>query len=178
MNELVRNMALRRTGLLILALMLLGGNARAPARDRLRPTPDPLDQQDLRLPAAVAISSDQQMDFGQLADKDGAVVLGLSDNISSDPDLIHYGGSPYSAICTITGDPSTAVDVSVSTNPANGLSLSDFTSSEGDLPLVGVLLDESGELVLTLGATLTVDRALASVGSGQSVPYTITSSYN
>lgn len=165
---------------MILAIMLLGGNAQAPARDRIiRPlgSSDP-DQIDLRLPAEVAISSDQQMDFGQLADKDGAVVLGLTDSITSDPDLIFYGGSPYSGVCTITGDPSTAVDISVSTNSSNGLSLSDFASSEGDLPLVGVLLDESGELVLTIGATLTVNAATAGVGAGQSVPYTITSTYN
>ena len=179
MSELVRNMAIKRFGLLILVLMMLGSNARAPARDRLLSGPDkPLDREDIGLPAEVSISSDQQMDFGQLADKDGAVVLGLADSITSDPDLIHYGGSPYSGICTITGDPSTAVDVSVSTNASNGLNLSVFTSSEGGLPLIGTLLDESGELVLTIGATLTVDAATASVGAGQSVPYTITSTYN
>jgi hypothetical protein len=130
------------------------------------------------LKAEVSIATDQQMDFGQLADKDGSVVLGLSDAITSDPDFIHYGGSPYSGIYTISGDPSTAVDVSVSATAANGLSLSSFISSEGALPLVGVSLDAAGELVLTVGATLTVDEANASVGGGQSVSFTITSTYN
>ena len=128
--------------------------------------------------AAVSISADQQMDFGQLADKDGAVTLGLSDEITADPDLIHYGGSPYSGIYTITGDPSTAVDVSISSTPANGFTLGTFTSSEGAIPLVGVLLDPSGELVLTVGATLTVDASTANIGAGQSINLTITSTYN
>ena len=128
--------------------------------------------------AAVSIVSDQQMDFGQVADRSGSVVLGLADAITSDPQFIHYGGTPYSAICTISGDPSTAVDVSISAVPSNGLSLSSFTSSEGAIPLVGVTLDGAGELVLTIGATLTVDSAQASIGAGQTVSYTITTTYN
>jgi hypothetical protein len=128
--------------------------------------------------AAVSIASDQQMDFGQVADHDGSVVLGLADAITSDPSIIHYGGSPYSAICTITGDPSTAVDVSISATAANGLSLGTFTSSEGNIPLVAVNLDGTGELVLTIGATLTVDSAQANIGGGQSISYTITTTYN
>ncbi len=128
--------------------------------------------------AAVSIVSDQQMDFGQIADRNGSVVLGLADAIVSDPQFIHYGGTPYSAICTITGDPSTAVDVSISTVGPNGLSLSNFTSSEGNIPLVAATLDPSGELVLTIGATLTIDDAQASVGAGQTVSYTITTIYN
>ncbi len=128
--------------------------------------------------AEVSVALDQQMDFGQVADNDGSVVLGLNDAITSDPQFIHYGGSPYSAICTITGDPDTAVDVSVSTTASNGLSLSSFISSEGALPLIGVNLDSFGELVLTIGATLTVDESVATVGPGQTVSYTITTIYN
>jgi len=128
--------------------------------------------------AAVSIMSDQQMDFGQVADNDGFIILGLADAIISDPSFISYGGTPYSAICTITGDPNTAVDVSISSVGSNGLSLSSFVSSEGAIPLVGVNLDALGELVLIIGATLTVDDAQASVGPGQSVSYTITTIYN
>ena len=128
--------------------------------------------------AEVSMSLDQQMDFGQVADNDGSLVLGLNDAITSDPQFIHYGGDPYSAICTITGDPDTAVDISISTSGSNGLSLSSFISSEGALPLIGVNLDGSGELVLTIGATLTVDAASASVGPKQTVSYTITTIYN
>ncbi len=128
--------------------------------------------------AAVSVVSDQQMDFGQVADHNGSVILGLADAIISDPSLIHYGGSPYSAICTITGDPSTAVDVSISAVAANGLSLSTFTSTEGNIPLIAVNLDGTGELVLTIGATLTVDSAQANIGAGQNISYTITTTYN
>lgn len=128
--------------------------------------------------AEVSVSLDQQMDFGQVADNDGSLVLGLNDAITSDPQFIHYGGAPYSAICTITGDADTAVDISISATSSNGLSLSSFTSSEGALPLIGVNLDGSGELVLTIGATLTVDAASASVGPNQTVSYTITTIYN
>ncbi len=128
--------------------------------------------------AAVSVVSDQQMDFGQVADRSGSVTLGLGDAITADPQFIHYGGTPYSAICTITGDPNTAVDVSISATAANGLSLSSFTSSEGAIPLIAVNLDGTGELVLTIGATLTVDDAQATTGAGQSVSYTITTTYN
>ena len=106
------------------------------------------------------------------------MVLGLTDKIVSDPDLIHYGGSPYSGIHTITGDPNTAVDISISSAPSGGMSLSNFTSSEGNLPVIGALLDENGELTLTIGATLTLDAESASIGPGQSISYTITSIYN
>lgn len=144
----------------------------------LQASPFPDDDLVVRRAAEVSIIYDQQMDFGQLADHDGAVTLGLVDSIVSDPDFINYGGSPYSGIFTITGDPDTAVDVSISSNPSNGLTLSSFVSSEGNIPLVGVLLSPTGELVLTVGATLTVDQILASEGSGQTISFTITSSYN
>lgn len=128
--------------------------------------------------AEVAVLVDQQMDFGVVADKNGTVTLGLADAITADPQFIHYGGSPYSAIVTVTGDADTAVDISVSAGSANGLSLGNFVSSEGPIPLIAVNLDGSGELVLTLGATLTVDAAQANVGPNQSVSYTITTTYN
>ncbi len=144
----------------------------------LQASPFPDDDLVVRRAAEVSINYDQQMDFGQLAHNDGAVTLGLGDSIISDPDFINYGGSPYSGIFTITGDPDTAVDVSISSNPSNGFTLSSFVSSEGNIPLVGVLLSPTGELVLTVGATLTVDQILASEGAGQTISFTITSSYN
>lgn len=141
---------------------------------RNEPGPEP----ELFLPAPVSISSDQQMDFGQLADKDGSVVLGLTDLITSDPSYISYGGAPYSGICTITGDPGVGVDISMSSTPNSGFSLSNFVTSEGSAPLVNVIIDGTGTLVLTIGATLTVDAATASIGPGQVISYTITSTYN
>jgi Domain of unknown function (DUF4402) len=138
----------------------------------------PDDDLQVRTAAEVSISTDQQMDFGQLADKDGSVTLGLTDSISSDPSFIHYGGSPYSGIYTLTGDPSTAVDITIATSPSNGFTLASFVSSAGGLPLIGTLLSPAGELVLTVGATLTVDSSTAVIGSGQAVSFTITSTYN
>jgi hypothetical protein len=145
----------------------------------LQASPFPEDDLEVRRDAAVSIIYDQQMDFGQLALSDGSVTLGLSDSIINDPDIIYYGGSAYSGIFTITGDLGVAVDVSIVAIPSNGLTLSSFVSSEGNMPLTGVLLSPTtGELVLTLGATLTVDRMQASVGSGQTISFTITSTYN
>ena len=140
--------------------------------------PAPVNELEVGQKAEVSISTDQQMDFGQLADKDGSVILGLGDAIISDPSLIHYGGSPYSGIYTLTGDPSTAVDISVSTSSTDGFTLSTFDTSEGNLPLIGVLLDVNGELVLTVGATLTLDSTTAIIGSGQTISFTIISTYN
>ena len=128
--------------------------------------------------AEVSITTDQQMDFGQLADRDGSVSLGLADAITADPDLIHFGGSPYSGIYTLTGDPDTMVDISVTSFSGNGFSLGSFVSSEGNLPVVGATLDGTGSLVLTMGATLTLDASVAAVGPGQSVSFVITSTYN
>lgn len=140
--------------------------------------PNSGDDLEVRALAEVSIITDQQMDFGQLADRSGSVTLGLADSIISDPDHIHHGGSPYSGIYTISGDPSTAVDISVSSSSSDGFTLSSFDSNEGNLPLVGLVLSAGGELVLTVGATLTLDDVTAIIGSGQSISFTITSTYN
>lgn len=140
--------------------------------------PGPQYDPEIQPVAEVSISTDQQMDFGQLADKDGSVTLGLTDTITADPNIIHYGGSPYSGIYTLTGDPDTLVDITINTNASNGFSLSSFVSSEGNLPLVGVTLNAGGFLVLTVGATLTLDATTALIGSGQNIAFTITSTYN
>jgi hypothetical protein len=144
----------------------------------LQAAPAPVKDPEVLQKAEVSITTDQQMDFGQLADKDGSVTLGLGDSIIADPNYIHYGGSPYSGIYTLTGDPSTAVDISVAAISGNGFTLSSFVSSEGAIPLIGVLLDPSGELVLTVGATLTLDASTAVIGSGQNISFTIISTYN
>lgn len=175
------NNLLHRARKIILAaaagLALTGPLVLGPATG-IRAAPGPDEDPIFAAQAAVSIITDQQMDFGQLADKNGSVTLGLVDVITADPDLIHYGGSPYSGIYTITGDPSTAVDISISAAPSNGFSLDTFVSSEGAIPLVGVLLGPGGELVLTIGATLTVNAATANIGPGQNVSFTITSTYN
>ena len=164
---------------LMAALLVLICGSDPPDRPpTLLAAPAPVEEPIVRNAAEVSISTDQQMDFGQLAKKDGSVTLGLGDSITADPDLIHYGGSPYSGIYTLTGDPSTAVDISVSSTSSNGFTLDTFASSEGAIPLIGVLLSPAGELVLTVGATLTIDSATAIIGSGQTISLTITSTYN
>lgn len=140
--------------------------------------PAPWEDPQPRRDAEVTISTDQQMDFGQLADKDGSVTLGLADTIVADPDHMAYGGSPYSGIYTITGDPNTAVEIQFIANPSNGFTLSSFVTSEGSGNPISATLNGAGQLVLTVGATLTLNAAQVSVGSGQSISFTITSTYN
>lgn len=160
---------------LCLIVLLMGAVCPVPVSNA---APGPDWEPEVQPAAEVSITTDQQMDFGQLADKDGSVTLGLADTITSDPNIIHYGGSPYSGIYTLTGDPDTLVDISATSNASNGFSLGSFVSNEGGLPLVGVTLNGGGFLVLTVGATLTLDSGTAAVGSGQSIAFTITSTYN
>lgn len=147
-------------------------------RTALQAAPAPWEDPVPRRAAEVTISTDQQMDFGQLADKDGSVTLGLADAITADPDHLHFGGSPYSGIYTITGDPNTTVDIQFFANPANGFSLGSFVTSEGTGSPISATLNGAGQLVLTVGATLTLNATQVSIGGGQSISFTITSTYN
>lgn len=150
----------------------------SPSPDVLRAAPAPWEDPVPRRDAEVSISTDQQMDFGQVADKDGSVTLGLADSIIADLDHMHFGGSPYSGIYTITGDPSTTVDISFTSNPANGFTLGSFVTSEGSGNPINATLNPAGQLVLTVGATLTLNAAQVSIGGGQTISFTITSTYN
>jgi hypothetical protein len=144
-----------------------------------RAAPATWDEPEISRDVEVSISTDQLMDFGQLVDMDGSVTLGLADAITSDPSDMHFGGAPYSGIYTLRGDPDAAVEITLSSTPSNGFTLSNFVTSEGvAAPSLLATLDPTGELVLTIGATLTLDGSVVVLGSGQSISFTITTIYN
>ncbi|MBU8870837.1 MAG: DUF4402 domain-containing protein [Gemmatimonadales bacterium] len=144
-----------------------------------RAGPVPWEDHNVSLDAEVSISTDQQMDFGQIVDMDGSVTLGLADAITADPNDLHHGGAPYSGIYSITGDPDAVIEISFSSAPNNGFTLNNFITSEGNpSPTILSNLDSSGELILTIGVTLTLDGSEVVLGNGQSIGFTITSTYN
>lgn len=126
--------------------------------------------------AAITLHQVYAMHFGTLCDNDGYVVLDHNDTIVDDPNLLVYGGTPFSAEITITGDPFTAMRISATSASSGGLSLSNFTSNQGALPLIGLTFDGTGQLTLHLGAQLNVAVA-AQPGANQSIGYTITATY-
>mgnify|MGYP002064858958 CR=1 FL=1 len=88
---------------------------------------------------AITLGVTAEMDFGSLADHDGYVEIGPSDNILADPQNIFFGGVPYSAVITVGGDP----------------------------PLAGVSLGTTGQIELYVGGRLTVDSTSASPGDDE-----------
>jgi len=128
--------------------------------------------------ADLSIFETVELDFGSVVDGDGSVVLGLADAITSDPADIHVAGPVATGRYTITGDPFAAFSLSIAGFTAAGLNIGDFETSEGTPPLLSVALDGSGELDLSLGATLTVDSNVAAPGLNQPLIYIITIDYN
>ncbi len=126
---------------------------------------------------AIGVSVTADLDFGSLADYDGYVELGAADNVLADPQNIFFGGTPYSAIISITGDPDAAISVTINGGTQSGLTLSTFHTDRGTPPLVAVSLGAAGAIELRVGGRLTVDSAAASPGNDHSVPYTITVNY-
>ncbi len=129
---------------------------------------------------ALAVAETVELDFGAVIDADGTVTLDTADTIASDPNGIHQGGTVASGVYTITGQPSTAVDVDITPANANGLLLSNFTTDVGGgvFPLVGVMIDGVGDLAMTLGADLEVQSGTAAPGANQALNFTITVTYN
>ncbi len=126
--------------------------------------------------AAITLHQVYAMFFGTLCDNDGYVVLDHNDTIVEDPNLLVYGGAPFSAEITITGDPFTSIRVGVASSGAPGLSLTNFTSNYGTLPITGLTFDGTGSLTLHLGARLTLSVA-AQPGANQDIGYTVTATY-
>ncbi|MEZ4389268.1 MAG: DUF4402 domain-containing protein [Candidatus Krumholzibacteriia bacterium] len=146
-------------------------------RDRDHTTKDdPLKPPPAGEKAAITLHQVYAMDFGTLCDNDGYVVLDHNDTIVEDPNLLVYGGTPFSAEISITGDPFTSIRVGCTSAGAPGLSLTDFTSNYGTLPLVGLTFDATGSLTLHLGAKLSLSVA-AQPGENQAVGYTVTATY-
>lgn len=129
---------------------------------------------------ALAVAETVEMDFGAVIDADGTVTLDTTDTIAADPNGIHQGGTVASGLYTISGQPSTAVDVDITPQNANGLLLSNFTTDAGGgvFPLVGVMIDGIGDLAMALGADLEVQSGVAAPGANQPLAFTITVTYN
>lgn len=129
---------------------------------------------------ALSVAETVELDFGAVIDADGTITLDTSDTIASDPAGIHQGGTVASGVYTITGQPSTAVDVDITPANANGLLLSNFTTDVGGgvFPLVGVMIDGVGDLAMTLGADLEVQSGTAAPGANQPLNFTIAVTYN
>ena len=168
----------RRTIILVFVLVFLGSIPPG-LQEETWAAAAPWDEPVVRKDLEVSMSVDQQMTFGQLVDMDGSVTLGLADTITADPANMSYGGAPYSGIYTITGDPDTTVEITITSVTADGFTLSSFVTSEGNAsPSLLATLDSAGELVVILGATLTLDAAQVVLGNGQSINFTITTIYN
>ncbi len=129
---------------------------------------------------ALAVAETVEMDFGAVIDADGTITLDTTDTIAADPAGIHQGGTVASGLYTITGQPSTAVDVDITPANANGLNLSNFTTDQGGgvFPLVAVMIDGVGDLAMLLGADLEVQSGVAAPGANQPLNFTITVTYN
>lgn len=128
--------------------------------------------------ADLSIIETVNLDFGSVVDDNGTVVLGLGDAIIADPDGIHVAGPVATGRYTISGDPFAAFSLSIAGFTAAGLTIGTFETSEGTPPLLSVALDGSGELDISLGATLTVDSGVSAPGLNQPLIYIITIDYN
>lgn len=127
--------------------------------------------------AALDAVLNTPMSFGSLVDDDGSVDIGTTDNLVADPDHLVVDPTVASAVIDFTGDADTAVTITISGGSLNGLSLSDFTTTQGTPPLTGVVLDGSGFLRLRIGARLTINRGVVQPGTGLEVPFTVGYAY-
>lgn len=128
--------------------------------------------------AELAISESTELDFGAVVDRNGAVTVGLNDDVIFDPFGIHVGGVVTTGVYRITGDPFATFSLAVIGTTANGLSVDGFNTSEGAPPLLNVALGIAGSLDLRLGGRVTVNSAQAAPGLDQPLFYTITINYN
>jgi hypothetical protein len=128
---------------------------------------------------ALTVTEDTQLDFGAVADNDGVIILGTGDAITSDASGI-ASGTPASGDFTITGTPGVTVTVGITIgSPGTGLTMSDVTTSPANVTTASQTLDgATGEFSFIMGATLTVDGDTAAVGDDQTLPFTISVTYD
>jgi hypothetical protein len=128
--------------------------------------------------APLSIVESVELDFGTVVDEDGSVTIGLTDTVTLDPFGIHVGDPVTTGHYLIGGDPFATVSLSIVGSTVAGLSVGSFETSEGTPPLLNAALDITGELDLSIGATVTVNSAQAVPGDSQSLLFTITVNYN
>lgn len=120
------------------------------------------------------------MDFGQVADHDGALVLATDPTTSmTDASFISFDPTGYTpAVFDVTGIIGASLNASFTdTDAADGLALSTFTVSlDGgttDELALATITQVAGTDTWNVGCTLTVDAATAVVGVA-AVGYTMT----
>ena len=128
--------------------------------------------------ANLNITETVELDFGAVVDGNGAVTIGLADNVIFDPAGIHVGGPVSSGLFRITGDAFAAFSLLITGSTAGGLTIDSFNTSQGVPPLLSVALPLSGAINLRVGARLTVDSAAATPGIDQPLSFTIIVDYN
>lgn len=119
-----------------------------------------------------------QMDFGAVLDQNGALTLGINDNLVADPSGIHAGGVLRSGRFLITGDPFAAFSLDISGSNVDGLILNSFNTSAGQPPVLNAVLNGLGQLTVRFGAVLTVQSSRAEPGLDHLLSYTISVNYN
>jgi hypothetical protein len=126
--------------------------------------------------SALGVAETQDLLFGVVTDADGTVTLDTSDAITADPSGIHAGGVTASGDYDITGEANQTVTVVLTGSTTAGLTIGTFTTNQADLANVG--LGAGGSVVLTMGADLTVNSAVATNGNNQPLNFTIAVTYN
>jgi hypothetical protein len=126
--------------------------------------------------AAVAVFENHMLNFGTLADRSGSILVGADGAVHENNDAIFYGGTTRAAEFMITGDALASVSIDFVSTPAGGFTLDDFVTNFG-APPVSTQFDATGQLVMDVGARLTIDSALVNPGANQLLSYTIRAIY-
>jgi hypothetical protein len=126
--------------------------------------------------AEVQVTEDFTLNFGALCDRDGSVLVGADGSVQDNPDHLYYGGTTQAAQFSLTGDALRQVTIDASAAASGGFSLSGFVTNYGETPVLAQF-DAAGNLVVDLGARLTVDGSQVAAGEGQTVGYTLTTVY-
>ncbi len=128
--------------------------------------------------AELDIVETVQMDFGAVLDQNGALTLGINDNLVADPSGIQAGGVMLSGRFLITGDPFAAFSLDINGSSLDGLSLDNFNTSSGHPPVLNAVLNGLGQLTVRFGAVLTVQSSRAEPGLDHFLAYTVSVNYN
>jgi hypothetical protein len=125
---------------------------------------------------SIGVAETQDLLFGVVTDADGTVTLDTSDAITADPSGIHAGGVVASGDFNLTGEINQTVAVVLTGSTTAGLTIGTFTSNQASLATVA--LGAGGSVVLTIGADLTVNSAVAVTGPFQPLNFTVAVTYN
>lgn len=167
-----------------LAVLLIGGVGNATA-DTINGTAT------ATVITPVTVTEATPLTFGSFAvgPTGGTVVLSTAGAVSNSGDVELVSASTTSAATfTISGQPSTAISVSLNTA---GAQLDDGSAGGGGSPMtlgsftdsgLPTTTDATGSATFNVGATLNVNGSQApgsySTSTGDGVPYTVTVSYN